>query len=82
MKCGYHTIGVIYDTMKVHGNHSKFGVINTSQCHISHHIFDSVELHGFLELFCQQMSVAMHVCTACLCVCVCVCVPSPEVIKS
>ena len=30
MKCGYHTVGVIYDTVKVVTMHLKFGVINTS----------------------------------------------------
>ena len=37
MKCGYHTIGVIYDTKT--GNLTKIGVVGTLQCHILHHIF-------------------------------------------
>ena len=41
MKCAYHTVGVIYDTVEVAVTLIKIGVINTSyvQCHILHHIF-------------------------------------------
>ena len=39
MKCAYHTAGVIYDTMEVAVILIKIDVVNTSQCHILHHIF-------------------------------------------
>ena len=39
MKCAYHTVGVIYDTVEVAVTLMKIGVINTSQCHKLHHIF-------------------------------------------
>ena len=52
MNCGYHTVGVIYDTVKS-GNHSIFGVINTSQCHILHHIF-TVRIQEITKVFCHE----------------------------
>ena len=39
MKCAYHTVGVIYDTVEVAVTLIKIGVINTSQCHILRQIF-------------------------------------------
>ena len=39
MKYAYHTVGVIYDTVEVAFTLSTIGVLNTSQCHILHHIF-------------------------------------------
>ena len=34
-KCGYHTIGVMYVWHHGSGNHTKIGVVDTSQCHIN-----------------------------------------------
>ena len=50
MKCAYHTIGAIYDTVKVAVTLIKIGVINTSQsCHIIiPHFMCSIEQVSFV----------------------------------
>ena len=50
--CGYHTIGVIYDTVEVATYHTKIGVIATSVSYITPHFYSKElldSLHNDLE---------------------------------
>ena len=61
MKCAYHTIGVIYDTVEVA---ITLGVINTSQCHILHHIICAVLNRSNLSYCILRKSVMSETCHA------------------
>ena len=62
MKCAYHTIGVIHDTVKVVAiySHTKLGVVYTSQCHILHYIFYSERKLNYVTTLHYTLHTHMH----------------------
>ena len=63
MKCAYHTVGVLYDTVEVAVTLIKIGVINTSQCHILHQFFMcSIEQVNFV-IFSYDIATMVSCCS-------------------